>query len=104
MKMIIIFPWMLKKFKGLELFIFAVVYSFHSYRKKTIIKLNTWLDLLSCSRSQFYEAVKKLISKNILEGSIVEGLSLVDSIINVSNHFEEISNESWEKLISEIED
>lgn len=104
MKMIIIYPWMLKKFKGLELFIFAVIFSFHSYKKKTILKLNTWLELLSCSRSQFYESIKKLINKNVIEGSILDGLSLVDNVIHISNAVDAYISESWEDLISDIDD
>lgn len=69
MKSIIIYDWMLKHpdLNGYKLLIFAVVYHFTSLGSGCFIGLKSWLDLLDCSRSQFFKARTELVSLGLLD-------------------------------------
>lgn len=71
MKSIIIYSFMTKelKLKGVELLLYALIYSFTQFGCGCCASVDIICDFLGCSRSQFFKAKKELISSRLVVAS-----------------------------------
>lgn len=69
MKTIIIFQFMVKdlKLKGLELLIYALIYSFTQYGQKCFMSAESIADAVGCSRSQVFRVLKTLHTAHFID-------------------------------------
>lgn len=71
MKTIVIYEFMLKEFKlsGLELLLYALIYSFTQFGVGCCVSPDKICDFLLCSRSQYFKVKKELIRKGLVVAS-----------------------------------
>lgn len=69
MKSIIIYSFMIKdlKLKGLELLIYALIYSFSQFGQKCYMTAETIADVVGCSRSQVFRVIKVLLAVHFID-------------------------------------
>lgn len=79
-KIIVVRDFMLSEYrlKGISLLMFAVIYNFSSLGQSCFMSIECWLDLLQCSRSQFFKAKNELVNKKYIvsnsKGLVVSSL------------------------------